>query len=52
MQQRRVVALETHLKNVPQDPRARMHLAVLYAGMRRVEDAVRETNLAIILSRE
>jgi thioredoxin-like negative regulator of GroEL len=46
VQQRRVVALETHLKNVPEDPRARMHLAVLYAGMGRVEDAVRETNLA------
>jgi serine/threonine protein kinase/Flp pilus assembly protein TadD len=49
VQQRRVVALETHLKNVPEDPRARMHLAVLYAGMGRVEDAVRETNLAITL---
>ena len=49
VQQRRVVALETHLKNVPEDPRARMHLATLYAAMGRTEDAIRETNLAITL---
>lgn len=49
VQQRRVVALETHLRNVPEDPRARMHLAGLYAGLGRAEDAIRETNLAITL---
>jgi tetratricopeptide (TPR) repeat protein len=49
VRQRRVVALETHLKSVPEDPRARMHLAGLYAGQGRVEDAIRETNLAITL---
>jgi non-specific serine/threonine protein kinase len=49
VQQRRIVALETQLKNVPEDPRARMHLAALFAGLGRAEDAVRETNLAITL---
>jgi non-specific serine/threonine protein kinase len=49
VQQRRVVALETHLKSVPEDPRARMHLATLYAAMGRADDAIRETNLATTL---
>jgi Flp pilus assembly protein TadD len=49
VQQRRVVTFETHLKNVPEDPRACMYLAGLYASLGRVEDAVRETNLTITL---
>ena len=47
--QRRVAALETHLKHVPEDARARILLAGDYATIERVEDAVRELNFAIAL---
>jgi serine/threonine protein kinase/Flp pilus assembly protein TadD len=47
--QRHATALEYHLRQVPEDARARMLLAGHYAGMNREEDAVRETNLAITL---
>ena len=47
--QRRVAALENHLKQVPEDARARILLAGDYAAMDRVEDAVRETNFAVAL---
>ena len=47
--QRMAVALETHLKRVPEDARARILLAIEYAAMDRVDDAVRETNFAVAL---
>jgi non-specific serine/threonine protein kinase len=47
--QRRVAALENHVKHVPEDARARILLASDYAQMDRVEDAVRETNFAVAL---
>jgi serine/threonine protein kinase len=47
--QRRMAALENHLKQVPEDARARVLLAGDYADLERVEDAMRETNLAITL---
>ncbi len=47
--QRRIVALENHLKQVPEDARARIHLADQYAKIDRIDDAVREANLAITL---
>ena len=46
---RRIAALENHLKQVPEDPRARVLLGGDYAEFGRVEDALRETNLAITL---
>jgi len=49
IQQRRVAALENHLKQVPEDARARILLAGDYAELNRVEDAMRETNLAMTL---
>ena len=47
--QRRVAALETHLKHVPEDARARILLAGDYATIDRVEDAVRELDFAVAL---
>jgi non-specific serine/threonine protein kinase len=47
--QRRATALESHLRRVPEDARARVILAGDYAQMDRVEDALRETNLAVTL---
>jgi non-specific serine/threonine protein kinase len=49
MRQRFITALERHLKQVPEDARARILLAGNYAEMNRVDEAVRETNLAITL---
>ena len=46
---RRVLKLEAHLKQVPEDARARIQLAIDYAQSDRVDDAVRETTLAITL---
>jgi non-specific serine/threonine protein kinase len=46
---RRTVVLENHLKPVPEDARARTHLAGEYAAAGREEDAMREANLAIAL---
>jgi serine/threonine protein kinase/Tfp pilus assembly protein PilF len=46
---RRMGALENHLKQVPEDARARVLLATDYAAMERPDDAVREANLAIVL---
>ena len=46
---RRVAALENHLKQVPEDARARILLGGDYAKLHRVEDAMRETNLAMTL---
>jgi non-specific serine/threonine protein kinase len=47
--QRCIAALENHLKQVPEDARARILLGSNYAETGRVEDAMRETNLAITL---
>ena len=49
MNMRRVEALETHLKEVPDDARARMQLAIAYASVDRPDDAMREANLAMVL---
>ena len=46
---RSVAALENHLKQVPEDARARILLAGDYAELKRVEDSMRETNLAMTL---
>jgi serine/threonine protein kinase/tetratricopeptide (TPR) repeat protein len=49
MLQRRMAALENHLKQVPEDARARVLLGGDYADLGRVEDALRELNLALTL---
>ena len=49
MHMRRNVALENHLKPVPEDARARTLLASGYIALGRTEDAVREANLAMAL---
>jgi len=46
---RRIAALENHLKQVPEDARARVLMATDYAEFNRVEDAIRELNMAITL---
>ena len=49
MMQRRFLALENHLKQVPEDARARILLAGDYADFGRVDDALRELQLALTL---
>ncbi|HTR97771.1 MAG TPA: protein kinase, partial [Candidatus Acidoferrales bacterium] len=49
IRQREVQALENHLKHVPEDARARVLLAADYAELNRLDDALREANLAIAL---
>ena len=49
IRQRRQVALERHLKLVPEDARARIILANDYASMGRIDEAVREASLAMTL---
>ncbi|MFY9527515.1 MAG: protein kinase [Candidatus Acidiferrales bacterium] len=44
-----IVALENHLKQVPEDARARILLGSTYARLGREEDALRELNLAVTL---
>ncbi|HVL69470.1 MAG TPA: protein kinase [Vicinamibacterales bacterium] len=46
---RRIQALENHLKLVPDDARARIHLAGDYVFTRRVEEAAREVQFAVAL---
>jgi thioredoxin-like negative regulator of GroEL len=46
--QREVLALENHLKTVPEDARARVLLAADYAAVGQEESAVREANLTIL----
>src|SRR5215470_7217986 len=46
---RRIGALENHLKQVPEDARARVLMATDYAELERVDDAIRELNMAITL---
>jgi non-specific serine/threonine protein kinase len=47
--QQEILALENHLRHVPEDARARVLLAVDYATEDRADDALRETNLAVAL---
>ncbi|HXA79128.1 MAG TPA: protein kinase [Candidatus Acidoferrales bacterium] len=49
MAHRVIVALENHLKQVPEDARARVLLGANYADLSRSDDAVRELNLAVTL---
>jgi tetratricopeptide (TPR) repeat protein len=49
MTQRRMTALESHLKHVPEDARARIMLGADYAQLGREADAMRELNLAVTL---
>ena len=49
MRQRRMAALENHLKQVPEDARARILLGSDYASLDRADDALRELNLAVTL---
>jgi non-specific serine/threonine protein kinase len=49
MRQRRMAALENHLKQVPEDPRARILLGSDYAHVGRADDALRELNMAVTL---
>ncbi len=44
-----VAALENHLKQVPEDARARILIGGHYAELNRIEDARRETDLAMTL---
>jgi serine/threonine protein kinase len=44
-----VAALENHLKQVPEDARARILIGGHYAELNRIEDAKRETDLAMTL---
>jgi serine/threonine protein kinase/Flp pilus assembly protein TadD len=49
MNMRRSEALEVHLREVPDDARARMQLAITFASLDRADDAMREANLATVL---
>jgi serine/threonine protein kinase/Tfp pilus assembly protein PilF len=49
MTHRVIVALESHLKQLPEDARARVLLANNYADLGRPDDALRELNLAVTL---
>jgi serine/threonine protein kinase len=49
MTQRRMAAFENHLKQVPEDARARILLGSDYAELGRPDDALRELNLAVTL---
>lgn len=49
LRQRRIQALEAHLHRVPEDVRCRVLLAIDYGTSNRVEDALREINLAVTL---
>jgi len=49
VRQRRIQVLESHLKQVPDDARARTHLATDYVVAERADDAVREVQFAVAL---
>ncbi len=49
MSQRRMAALENHLKQVPEDARARILVAGDYADFGRTEDALQQLNMALTL---
>ena len=46
---RRMQVLENHIREVPEDARARILVSSDYADERRTEDAMREANLAMLL---
>jgi non-specific serine/threonine protein kinase len=46
---RLIQTMENHLREVPEDARARILLGGMYAQERRTDDAIRETNLAMTL---
>jgi serine/threonine protein kinase/Tfp pilus assembly protein PilF len=46
---RRIEALERHLRSIPEDARARIHLAGGYAQTGRTDDALREAKFATVL---
>src|SRR5215510_5288779 len=48
MRLRRIRVLEDQISNVPEDVRARILLAIDYASLGRVDDAMREVNLAMM----
>jgi serine/threonine protein kinase len=49
MTRRFAAALENHLKQVPEDARARVLLGANYAGLSREQDALRELQMAVTL---
>ena len=49
VRQRLLEAFENHLREVPEDARARILRAVMYAQEGRTDDSVREANLAMVL---
>ncbi len=49
MTERSTAVLENHLKQVPEDPRARVLLGAYFATLGREEDALRELKLALTL---
>jgi non-specific serine/threonine protein kinase len=49
VRQRVIQAVEAHLRQVPEDARARILLASWYAEENRADDAMREANLAMLL---
>src|SRR5208283_3174319 len=49
VRQRKMATLENHLKQVPEDSRARILLGSDYAYLGRSDDALRELNLAVAL---
>jgi non-specific serine/threonine protein kinase len=49
MIQRRIAAFENHLKQVPEDARARILLGSDYARLARTDDALRELKMAVTL---
>ncbi len=49
MSHRLIAALENHLKQVPEDARARILLGGEYAHLARTDDALRELNMAVTL---
>jgi serine/threonine protein kinase/Tfp pilus assembly protein PilF len=52
MTRRHCVAIENHLRNVPEDARARVLVSTNYAVLGREEEAMRELNLAVTLRAE
>src|SRR5215510_4991547 len=48
MRLRRIRVLEDQISNVPEDVRARILLAIDYASLGRIDDAMREVNLAMM----
>ena len=49
LRQRRAQVLEEQTRKVPEDGRARVMLAIDYASVGRIDDALREANLAMVL---